>query len=89
MTAYKVQFNGTVQDVETMVRVMDKLFRQRFNVYGGKRLTSYKDVTGYHVVMSYNASWVWTTFETLLKASYRKIYNMKWIQDESYMEMRH
>jgi len=89
MTTYKVQFNGTVQDVETMVRVMDKLFRQRFNVYGGKRLTSYKDTKGYHVVMSYSAGWVWTTFENLLRASYRKIYNMKWIRDESYMEMRH
>lgn len=89
MITYKVQFNGTVQDVEAMIRVMDKLFRQRFNVYGGKRLTSYKDAAGYHVVMSYNAGWIWTTFEAILTASYRKIYNMKWIQDESYMEMRH
>lgn len=89
MASYKVQFNGTVQDVEAMVRVMDKLFRQRFNVYGGKRLTSYKDANGYHVVMSYNTGRFWVTFEDLLRASYRKIYNMKWIQDESYMEMRH
>lgn len=89
MTTYKVQFNGTVQDVEAMVRVMDKLFRQRFNVYGGKRLASYKDSKGYHVIMCYSAGWIWTSFEALLKVSYRKIYNMKWIEEDSYMEMRH
>lgn len=93
MTAYKVQYNGTAQDVEAMIRITDKYFRKYYNVHGGKREASYTDERGYHVVMSYQACWVgngyWVGFEEILKASYRRVYRMKWVSDDSYMEMRH
>ena len=92
MATYKVQYNGTIQDVEEMIRVTDKYFRKYYKEYGGKRETSYTDKKGYHVVMSYQAIWFgngyWIGFEEILKASYKKIYNMKWIDDNSYMEIR-
>lgn len=55
---YVKQFFGTNEAVETAIRTFDKIFRARYNVYGGKREGSYKTADGeYTVIMSYTANW--------------------------------
>ena len=57
--SYVKQFFGTNEAVETAVRVFDKVFRERYNVYGGHREESYKTADGeYTVIMSYAADWM-------------------------------
>lgn len=56
---YVKQFFGTNEAVETAIRVFDKVFRARYNVYGGYREASYKNTDGeYTVIMSYTADWM-------------------------------
>lgn len=56
---YMKQFWGDPEAVEAAIRVMDQVFRRRYNVYGGRREYTGKDPEGnYTVVMSYTADWV-------------------------------
>lgn len=56
---YVKQFFGTIEAVETAVKIFDKIFRMRYNVYGGRREASYKTPEGeYTVIMSYTAHWM-------------------------------
>lgn len=48
---------GTVEAVEDVIRIFDKVFRSRYNVYGGKREESYYINGTYFVRMSYEAEW--------------------------------
>lgn len=88
MTSYKVMFNGTNEDVEQMIRIMDKLFRRWYNVYGGKREKSWRDNKGYHVIMRYTAGWNdwWMQFEKIYLGTARKIMHMMWIDENSYFK---
>lgn len=52
-----IHIKGTPEAVEDVIRVFDKVFRSKYNVYGGHRDTSYKVMGVYHVVMSYEAEW--------------------------------
>lgn len=53
---YVKQFFGTNEAVETAIRIFDQVFRMRYNVYGGRRESSYKTADGeYTVIMSYTA----------------------------------
>ena len=57
--SYLKAFQGTPEAVEAAVRVFDKVFRMRYNVYGGRRESSYIDGEGeYVVIMSYTADWM-------------------------------
>lgn len=58
-TKYFVEFHGTIEQVEHMIRTMDILFRKYYNVYGGCRETSRRgeQKNEYVVVMSYDAYW--------------------------------
>lgn len=56
---YVKQFFGTNEAVETAIRTFDKVFRMRYNVYGGRREYSGKNADGnYEVTMSYTADWM-------------------------------
>ena len=56
---YVKQFFGTNDAVETAIRMFDRVFRMRYNVYGGRRESSYKTADGeYTVIMSYTADWM-------------------------------
>ena len=51
---YLKVFHGTHEAVEAAVRKFDKVFRQVYNVYGGRREYSGKDAdNNYEVIMSY------------------------------------
>lgn len=86
----KLQFNGkTVTDAEMMARIIDKLFRKYYNVYGGRRLASWNDSEGYHILMSYTADFIswWMDFSDIYLAGYRKLSRLHWIHEESYYEI--
>ena len=56
---YVKAFFGTHEAVETAIRMFDRVFRMRYNVYGGRREYSGKDADGnYEVIMSYTADWM-------------------------------
>ena len=56
---YVKVFFGTNEAVETAIRMFDRVFRMRYNVYGGRREYSGKDADGnYEVIMSYTADWM-------------------------------
>lgn len=56
---YVKAFFGTNEAVETAIRMFDRVFRMRYNVYGGRREYSGKDADGnYEVIMSYTADWM-------------------------------
>ena len=52
-----VHIKGATEAVEDVVRVFDKVFRSKYNVYGAHRDNSYKLMGVYHVIMSYEAEW--------------------------------
>lgn len=55
---YIKAFFGTNEAVEAGIRKFDQIFRQMYNVYGGRREYSGKDADGnYEVIMSYTADW--------------------------------
>ena len=89
MKSYKLTFNGKQADVEMMIKIIDKLFRRWYNVYGGKRVASWRDHEGYHVVMVYTANWNnwWMPFTEIYLAGYRKVNRIHWIDDESYYKL--
>lgn len=59
MRTYTKQFFGTNEAVETAIRTFDQTFRERYNVYGGRRESSYKTADGeYTVIMSYTTDWM-------------------------------
>lgn len=53
MKTYFIRFYGTEEQINTATRIADHIFRQSYNVYGGKRVYSRK---GY-CRMSYTAIW--------------------------------
>ena len=56
---YLKQFFGTNEAVEAAIRTFDQVFRERYNVYGGRREGSYRTADGeYTVIMSYTADWM-------------------------------
>lgn len=71
MTKYTLEIHG--QDAEKFMRIMDKLFRAYYNVYGGKREMSKADrQEGLVIIMSYEAQWdgeYWCSFESILNAA--------------------
>ena len=86
MTSYKVTFNGSNEDVEQMIKIMDKLFRRWYNVYGGKRESSWRDSNGYHVVVIFTADWSnwWIGFNEIYVGAMKTIAHMHWISEDSY-----
>ena len=55
---YVKQYFGTIEAVETAIKMFDYIFRLRYNVYGGHRDESHKTADGeYEVTMSYTADW--------------------------------
>lgn len=89
MKSYKLTFNGKQADVEKMIKIIDKLFRRWYNVYGGKRVASWRDNEGYHVTMIYTANWNnrWMPFTEIYLAGYRKVNRIHWIDDDSYYKL--
>jgi hypothetical protein len=68
---YVKQFFGTNEAVETAIRTFDQVFRERYNVYGGRREGSYRTADGeYTVIMSYTANWMDSARMTYLFPEY-------------------
>lgn len=57
LKTYKVVFHGSCEDIQTMTRVFDKVFRSKYWTLGGKHEKSWKDSEGYCLEMSYTANW--------------------------------
>ena len=56
--SYTVKFHGSCEAVSKMTRAFDRAFRKLYNVYGGKRLASWREAdTSFTVRMSYTAAW--------------------------------
>ena len=56
--SYINEYFGTPAAVEAAVRMFDKVFRARYNVYGGHREATFQNADGEYVVqMSYTADW--------------------------------
>lgn len=78
---YEMQVHGMDHTmVEWTIRMMDRLFRRWYNVYGGRRITSEKGLHGeYYVYVEYTANWDCTglqlspDFIHLKKAMLRKL----------------
>lgn len=63
---YVKQFFGTNEAVETAIHLFDRVFRAKYNVYGGRREGSYKTADGeYTVIMSYTADWMDSSMQML------------------------
>ena len=58
MKSYSIRFYGTEEQINQATRIVDHIFRQCYNVYGGKRVYSKK---GY-CRMKYEAYWHEETF---------------------------
>ena len=88
MTSYKVKFNGSCEAINEMTRAFDRAFRELYNVYGGKRVASWRAVgTSYAVVMEYTADWMnWDgyKFESVVRIadSILNSYHFKWSETE-------
>lgn len=56
--SYTVKFHGSCEAVNQMTRAFDRAFRKLYNVYGGKRLASWREAdTSFVVRMNYTAMW--------------------------------
>lgn len=59
MTSYTIKFHGSCEAVNQMTRAFDRAFRELYNVHGGKRLASWREVdASYTVRMGYTVEWI-------------------------------
>lgn len=89
METKRVRFCGTVEEVETMVRIMDHIFRRWWNVYGGHRDASWHNEEGYNVVISYTASYIFYDLHDMFKVAWRAINRQHFIREEAYFTVVH
>lgn len=54
MITYSVKFYGSSDAINTATRIVDHIFRQCYNVYGGKRV----DSKNTYCHMTYTAQWL-------------------------------
>ena len=76
---YEMTFNApTNEQTEHAAKLMDTIFRQWYNVYGGKRAYSGKGAGGeWYIFMEYTADWetndIWPDFNDLKKYFFQKL----------------
>ena len=87
-----VKFHGSCEAVNQMTRAFDRAFRELYNVYGGKRLASWREAdTSFTARMSYTAMWTNKNgyrFESVvhLADAILNSYHFKWSETEEDIE---
>lgn len=82
METIKIKFVGTVEEVEAMIRIMDKIFRSWWNVYGAHRDGSWHNKEGYNVIMSYTAGYNFYNIYDISRLAWHKIRRIHFIREE-------
>ena len=90
--SYTVKFHGSCEAVNQMTRAFDRAFRELYNVYGGKRLASWREAdASFTARMSYTAIWTnqnGSRFESVvhLADAILNSYHFKWSETEEDIE---
>lgn len=82
MKTYELRVNGiNPEQVEQAVKLMDKIVRRWYNVYGGRRVYSGKGAGGeWYIFMHYTAAWEngarydWPGWEEIKRMYFRALY---------------
>lgn len=65
------------ENMNTMVRIFDHTFRSIWNVFGGKRISSWKEDGMLKVKMHYSASETFTTLKTMREIANNRLCRVK------------
>lgn len=74
LSTYELILHGTTHDVTTAARVIDKILRANYNVYGGKLVAAFKGQENEQVyIMRYTAYWIengmWYDMHDIIKVA--------------------
>jgi len=65
---YSIHYYGSEENIRQATRIADHIFRQCYNVYGGKRVYSKKGVCHMNYTAYWNESWhSWSVVYSLIE----------------------